>query len=59
MYVRVYFRTRNYGEIRKIVQRFRLCPQISVNYETFGNVTSADFPLLEETVKRGFIEIRK
>jgi hypothetical protein len=59
MQVRVYFKTRIYADIRKIIERFNLQPGVSVNYETHGDVKESDIWLLEETARRGYIEIRK
>lgn len=55
----VYWRTKEIGIIRKIRERFGLPSYMTVNGETDAEVSDEDFPLLEETARRGFIQIRK
>lgn len=55
----VYWCTKDVGAIRKIRERFGLPSYMTVNGETDAEVSDEDFPLLEETARRGFIQIRK
>ena len=44
--------------IRRIREKFKIPSYISVNYETECEIRDEDMPLLHETEKRGFIQIR-
>lgn len=55
----VYWCTKDEGIIMKIRERFGLPSHMTVNGETDARIRDEDFPLLEETARRGFIQIRK
>lgn len=43
---------------KKIRERFNISDYLSVNGETPADIREEDLPLLRETEKRGFIQIR-
>lgn len=55
----IYWQTTNEQIRWKICRRFGIYYEITVNGETRANIRDEDFPLLEETAKRGFIQIRR
>ncbi len=54
----VYWATRNAEANAKIRQRFGIPAGMTVNGETVAEIREEDMPLLEETARRGFIQIR-
>lgn len=58
MRITVYWVTRNPDVIVRIRKKFNVPSYTSVNYETECEIKNEDFPLLEETERRGFIRIR-
>ena len=58
MRITVYWVTRNPDVIVRIRKKFNIPIYTSVNYETEWEIKNEDFPLLEETERRGFIRIR-
>ena len=58
MRITVYWVTRNPDVIVRIRKKFNIPSYTSVNYETECEIKNEDFPLLEETERRGFIRIR-
>ena len=47
------------GEIKKIRERFGITSGTTINGESPADIADADLPLLRETEKRGYIQIRK
>lgn len=58
MKITIYWVTRNPDVIERIREKFNISPAISVNYETPCEIKDEDLPLLKETARRGFIQIR-
>lgn len=54
----VYWLTKDKEAIAKIRERFGIPEGISVNGETNAEIREDMMPLLEETAKRGFLQIR-
>lgn len=54
----VVWRTRNAETIRRIRQRFRLPPGMTVNRETPALLPPGDMELLREVERRGFVQVR-
>ena len=54
----IYWVTKNREAISKIRERFGIPKGMTVNGETNAEIKDEDMPLLEETAKRGFIQIR-
>lgn len=54
----IYWVTKDTESIRRIREKFNLSSYISVNGETPADIRKEDIPLLKETEKRGFIQIR-
>ena len=54
----IYWATNDAETKRKIRERFNISCGISVNGETETEIKEEDMPLLEETARRGFIQIR-
>lgn len=54
----VYWATRNAEANAKIRQRFGIPAGMTLNGETVAEIREEDMPLLEETARRGFIQIR-
>lgn len=46
-------------EIKKIRERFGITAGTTINGESPADIADADLPLLRETEKRGYIQIRK
>ena len=61
MAIYVYFKTNDWGAIRKIQARFKLPNCVTVNGETCKpcDINPEDMELLRETERRGYIEIRE
>ena len=55
----IVWHTRNQEMIRRIRQRFGIPARMTVNRETQADIRPADFSLLEECARRGFIELRR
>lgn len=58
MRITVYWVTRNPDVIVRIRKKFNIPSYTFVNYETECEIKDEDFSLLEETERRGFIQIR-
>lgn len=58
MRITVYWVTRNPDVIGRIRKKFNIPSYTSVNYETECEIKDEDLPLLQETERRGFIQIR-
>lgn len=58
MKVTIYWVTQDKEVIIKIRARFKIPKYTSINGETPCEVSDSDLPLLLETEKRGFIQIR-
>lgn len=56
---RIYWKTRNKEAIRQIREKFGMPNGTTVNGETEADIEEGLIPLLEETAKRGFIQIRE
>lgn len=54
----IYWKTNETDVITKIRNRFGIPSYMSINGETKANIKDEDLPLLEETARRGFIQIR-
>lgn len=54
----IYWRTNDKAVISKIRKKFGISTGITVNGETPAEIKEEDMPLLEETERRGFIQIR-
>ncbi len=54
----IYWKTKNAETISRIRKRFGLSYVTTVNGETFARIEDADMPLLRETERRGFVELR-
>lgn len=54
----VYWLTKDKDAMSKIRERFGIPKGISVNGETNAEIREDMMPLLEETAKRGFLQIR-
>lgn len=54
----VYWLTKDKEAMAKIRERFGIPEGISVNGETNAEIREDMMPLLEETAKRGFLQIR-
>ena len=61
MKIYVYYKTNDWGIIRKIQKRFNLPDCVTVNGETClpCEIKDEDVELLRETERLGFIQIRK
>lgn len=55
---RIYWKTRNREAVRQIRLKFGMPFRTTVNGETEADIGESLIPLLEETARRGFIEIR-
>lgn len=58
MRVTIYWVTRLPDLVRRIREKFNIPFYTSVNYETECEIRDEDLPLLQETARRGFIQIR-
>ncbi len=58
MKLTIYWVTKDALSIRRIREKFNLSSYISINGETPAEIREEDLPLLRETEKRGFIQIR-
>lgn len=58
MKLTIYWVTRLPDIVRRIRDKFNIPPYVSVNYETECEIRNEDLPLLQETARRGFIQIR-
>lgn len=58
MKVTIYWVTRNPDVIGRIQEKFNIPRHISVNYETECEIKDGDLPQLQETERKGFIQIR-
>lgn len=58
MKLTIYWVTKDAESIHRIREKFNLSPGITVNGETLAEIREEDIPLLRETEKRGFIQIR-
>lgn len=47
------------SDVRKIRQRFGITAGTTINGETPAEIKDEDYALLQETARRGFIQIRK
>lgn len=56
--VTIYWVTKDRNAIDRIRKRFNITSGITVNGESRADIEDCDFPLLEETANRGFIQIR-
>lgn len=56
---RIYWKTRNKEAIRQIREKFGMPNGTTVNGETEADIDAELVPLLRETARRGFIQIRK
>lgn len=54
----IYWATRDYCIIGRIRRRFGITAGTTVNGETPAEIKEEDFPLLEETARRGLVQIR-
>lgn len=54
----VYWQTGDTATQERIRQRFGIPHGMTVNGETEADIRNDDIPLLEETARRGFIQIR-
>lgn len=54
----IYWKTKDTAAIKKIRERFGVRDYTSINGETIADIKDEDLPLLEETARRGFIQIR-
>ncbi|MBR1526877.1 MAG: hypothetical protein IJ640_09515 [Prevotella sp.] len=54
----IYWATNDKEVNRKIRERFNIPYWMTVNGETDAEIKEEDMPLLEETARRGFIQIR-
>lgn len=55
----IYWATRDYYIMGRIRRRFGITAGTTVNGESPAEIKEEDFPLLEETARRGFVQIRK
>ncbi len=55
----IYWKTKDADTILRIRRRFGLTRDTTVNGETYAVVSDADMPMLEETARRGFVELRR
>lgn len=58
MKITIYWKTKDAECIKHIRKRFNLPSGITINGETTANIREEDIGLLQETAKRGFIELR-
>lgn len=58
MRVTIYWVTRFPDIVRRIREKFNIPSYTSVNYETECEIRDENLPLLQETARRGFIQIR-
>lgn len=58
MRVTIYWVTRLPDLVRRIREKFNIPSYTSVNYETECEIRDENLPLLQETARRGFIQIR-
>lgn len=58
MNLTVYWKTKDREAIRKIRERFGIPDYTTINGETPCDIKDEDLPLLQETARRGFIQIR-
>lgn len=58
MRVTIYWVTRLPDIVRRIREKFNIPSYTSVNYETECEIRDENLPLLQETARRGFIQIR-
>ncbi|MCQ2257859.1 MAG: hypothetical protein MJZ41_07700 [Bacteroidaceae bacterium] len=56
--VTIYWRTTNRSIIKKIRDKFGIPNGMTVCGETDADINVADFPLLELTAEKGYIDIR-
>ena len=56
--ITIYWITKDRTAIEKIRERFNIPSGTTINGETPADIEDCDFPILEETAKRGFIQIR-
>ncbi|WP_071146824.1 hypothetical protein [Bacteroides ihuae] len=54
----IYWVTKDVGNIQRIREKFNLSADTTLNGETPAEIREEDIPLLRETEKRGFIQIR-
>ncbi len=54
----IFWRAKDPEARRRIRERFGIPPGMTVNGETRSVIRDVDIPLLEETARRGYIEIR-
>lgn len=59
MKLTIYWVTKDAQSIQRIREKFNLPSYRSVNGETPVEIQEEDLPLLRETEKRGFIQIRR
>lgn len=58
MKLTIYWATKDAQSLQRIREKFNLSSYRSVNGETPVEIREEDLPLLRETEKRGFIQIR-
>ena len=58
MKVTIYWRNRKPEFVNAIREKFGIYGETSVNYETVADIRDEDMPLLQETARRRFIDIR-
>lgn len=58
MKLTIYWRTLNKEYKKAIQEKFNIPKYVSVNGETDCDIREQDLPLLKETARRGFIDIR-
>ena len=54
----IYWRTNDHAAISKIRERFGITGGTTINGETPAEIKDEDFPVIEETARRGFISLR-
>lgn len=58
MKLTIYWVTKDAESIQRIREKFNISSNTTVNGETPAKIREEDLPLLKETEKRGFIQIR-
>ncbi len=57
-YLTIYFATSDWQTINSIRKRFNIPSRMTVNGETKADIKDEDLPLLIETARQGYIQIR-
>ena len=55
----IYWKTHDKDIMKRIRERFGIAMYMSINGETEADIKDEDLPVLEETERRGFIQIRR